>query len=353
MRAGVGRAKTKAVKLDLHRHLEGSHSAQALASVAQRFGLDHPLFARDEASLARELTVPGPSDDALLFYRCIQKARVAYVSEAAIRELALLAFQEAAEDTDGFEMRVSLFSMTRTLLENEGKNWRETAPDVFAARCDSVLRAILSARDEASRTSGKPMLVRLAFSRTFESDPHYRALGEMAPAHKSALCGLDILGIVTGAEKEPLPPALVDIVSRVRRDIPDLTVHAGEFESHASVARTLELDPEAIGHGVHSVQSDETMAALQKRGTTLEVCPTSNALLIPSALGALVRQRGAAPLAVLQQHGVHCVLGSDDPTPFGTTFSREWDAVKTLGADPQQLARDIERRWRQLTRATS
>jgi hypothetical protein len=42
------------------------------------------------------------------------------VSVEAIRALSLLAFKEAAGDTDGFEMRLSLFSMARTLIENEG-----------------------------------------------------------------------------------------------------------------------------------------------------------------------------------------------------------------------------------------
>jgi hypothetical protein len=63
----------------------------------------------------------APSDDASLFYQCIVRARAAYVSVAAIRALALAAFREAAEDSDGFEMRLSLFSMARTLIENQGR----------------------------------------------------------------------------------------------------------------------------------------------------------------------------------------------------------------------------------------
>jgi hypothetical protein len=72
------------VHLDLHRHLEGSHSAAALLEVAQQFDIRTPGFydagdARFKtlAELAADITMSGPSDDASLFYRCIVKARAA------------------------------------------------------------------------------------------------------------------------------------------------------------------------------------------------------------------------------------------------------------------------------------
>ena len=356
------------MKLDLHRHLEGSHSAAALAAVAVAFDLRDPLFwdeaakrHRTAAELAPQLTMTGPTDDARVFYACIQKARAAYVSEAAIGDLATRAFVEAAADTDGFEMRVSLFSMTRTLLEHERCDWRALSPVAFAERARLLLLVVVAARDTAQRQTGKPMLVRVGFSRTFESEPHYRALGEMLREHRAAVCGLDVLGIVTGADpffalqaadKEPMPPGLRDILQRLRGDFPDLTIHAGEFEDHRSVERTLALQPQGIGHGVHSVQSDDVMARLAADGVTLEVCPHSNHLLIPTALALLVEQRGVHPLKALQQADVCCVLGSDDPTPMGTSFSQEWARAVALGVDVARLERDSLRRWGQLTTST-
>lgn len=346
------------MRLDLHRHLEGSHSPAALAAVAQQFRVTDPVFFdgalkryRSPAELESALTLSAPSDDALLFYQCIIKARAAYVSEAAIGELARRAFVEAAADTDGFEMRVSLFSMTRTLLDNEGIAWRELAPVAFAERARALLLAVIAARDAAVASEHKPMLLRVGFSRTFESERHYRALAAILPEHKAAICGLDVLGIVVGPDKEPMPPALREILFSLRADIPDLSVHAGEFEGHLSVERTLELQPQGIGHGVRAVESDATLARLAREGVTLEVCPTSNRMLIPTALGVLEQRRGGAPLRALQQAQVHCVLGSDDPTPMGTSFTSEWALATTLGVDMALLERDSARRWRQLTRA--
>ena len=348
------------VRIDLHRHLEGSHSARALLEVGQKFDLRHPLLWaaeesrwRTETELAPELTMAGPTDDAFVFYQCIQRARVAYASVPAIAALAGLAFEEAAADSpDGFEMRVSLYSMTRTLFENEGLPKAEVVAlpaDRFAARCREVLDAVVAARDAAQAKSGVRMLLRLGFSRTFESQAQYRAMAEMASEYKHALCGLDVLGIVGGADKEPLQPQLVEILTGLRRHLPDLTIHAGEFEGASSVERTLALEPQGIGHGVHSVQSAYTLRRLADAGVTLEGCPTSNHLLIPTALAALKAQhQGAHPLVTLQQAHVHCVVGSDDPTPMGCTYSQERARALELGADEGQLNADVKRRWAQL-----
>lgn len=338
---------------DLHRHLEGSHSPRALLSVAREFGITHALFGRSEAELAKELVLSEPSDDATKFYACIVKARAAYVSVPAVKALALEAFREAADDSDGFEMRLSLFSMTRTLLENQGRVWRDVKPVQFAEDfARPVLLAALEARDQAQREKHKPMLVRLGLSRTFESDSHYAALGEMVKEHAQALVGLDVLGIVTGADTEPLPEGLLRVLESMRQALPDLTIHAGEFAGHASVDRTLALQPRGIGHGVHSVQSAATLERLAKEGVTLEVCPTSNHLLIPSALAALKREHtnGATPLVALQKAHVHCVLGSDDPTPMGTSFTHEREVARDSGVDLVRLEADIMRRWAELKR---
>jgi len=346
------------MKIDLHRHLEGSHSAAALCAVAQAHGLKDPLFWddvrsawRDVHEVAPALTMAGPTDDARDLFACVQKAPAAYVRAEVIADLAERAFVEAAADaTDGFEMRISLFSMTRTLLEHEGVAWRELSPSTFAERARAMLLLVLDARARAQASTGVPMLVRVGLSRTFESEGHYRALVPVLREHKAGITGLDVLGIVVGADKEPMPTALRDIIEALRPDLPDLTIHAGEFEDHRSIERTLELRPQGIGHGVHAVGSDDVMARLAREGVTLEVCPHSNHLLIPTALRGLTARHGVHPLKALQQHHVHCVLGSDDPTPMGTSFADEWERARALDVDMDRLTADIARRWGQLPR---
>ena len=346
-----------AVRLDLHRHLEGSHSAAALAAVAAELDIRHSVFFdakknrhRTAAELAPSLVLAQPDDDSRAFVDCIARARHAYVSEAAIFALARRAFDEAAEDTDGFEMRVSLFSMTRTLFEKQRGRWRDVVPVDFAEQARRILLGVLAARDAAVVEKQKPMLLRVGFSRGFESAPHYRAMAEVLREHKDSICGLDVLGIVPGdGDKEPMHDDLRAILLSLRKDIPDLTIHAGEFEGAGSVDRCLDLDVNAIGHGIRSLESDATLQRLRDGGVTLEVCPNSNRLLVPSTLRALeARQGGKTPLRALQQARVHCVLGSDDPTPMGTSHTAEHAYCADHDVDLAVLDVDTTRRWAQL-----
>jgi len=348
------------VQLDLHRHLEGSHSPAALLDVARTFEIQDPTFYdaaarrfRTPAELVADVTMAGPSDDSRVFYDCIVKARAAYVSVPAIGALARAAFREAAAEADGFEMRLSLFSMARTLIERQQLDWRAVAPLEFAERyARPILLEVIAARDEVQAATGTPMLLRLGLSRTFESEPHYRALAAIVVEHARALVGLDVLGILPPPDTEPLPAALLAILEDLRRALPDLTIHAGEFAGHASVDRTLELAPRGIGHGVHALESPATLERLARDGVTLEVCPTSNRLLIPTRLAALVRaHEGHTPLRALQRTGVHCVLGSDDPTPMGTSFRTELEVARAAGVDLPRLEADAVRRWTEITGA--
>lgn len=344
------------MRVDFHRHLEGSHTGRALAAVARAHDLRDPIFYdaaqgrhRTAEELAPTLATQGPAGDAGAFYQAIERGRRAYVSVQAIADLAFETFVDAAAEVDALEMRASLFSMTRTLL---GPDWRHVAPVAFAERAREVLRGVLDARDRAEAQTKKRLLLRIGLSRTFESATHYQAMGDMMVEHASALCGLDVLGILMTGDKEPLQPGLVAVIDRLRPFLPDLTIHAGEFEDHRSVSRALELAPRGIGHGVHAVGSAELMARLASEGVTLEVCPSSNDLLIPEAIAQLSALHGGAhPLCTLQRHHVHAVLGSDDPIQMRTTFPGEEARAIVEGVDRDRLEADTARRWGQLTGA--
>ena len=339
------------MRIDFHRHLEGSHSARALLLVAKKFQLQDPLFFqagvyRTEAELAPLLQMQGEAGNASTFYTAIETARRAYVSPEAIAALTYESFIDSAAEVDALEMRVSLFSMTRTLF---GVKWRHVEPMTFAEKSREVLIGLIDARDRAEKTTHKKLLVRLGLSRTFESETHYRAMASVIREHASALCGLDVLGILSGPDKEPLQPGLVAIIDTLRDVLGDLTIHAGEFEDHRSVDRALALSPRGIGHGVRALGSDATLQTLRDHGVTLEVCPSSNQLLIPEVVAELRQsEHGKHPICALHDHGVFAVLGSDDPVPMSTSFTTEWKLATELGVNPERLASDSERRWEQL-----
>jgi adenosine deaminase len=134
--------------------------------------------------------------------------------------------------------------------------------------------------------------------------------------------------------------------------LPDLTIHAGELEGADAVERALALAPQAIGHGVRSLEEPATVDRLAKSSVTLEVCPTSNRLLIAADIAALEQAYAMTPLRALQIRHVRCVLGSDDPTVMGTSFRRELEVARREGVDLDRIKADSERRWTEMTGQT-
>jgi adenosine deaminase len=64
---------------------------------------------------------------------------------------------------------------------------------------------------------------------------------------------------------------------RARKEGLGLTVHAGEDEGPGSVKEVIRhLEPDRIGHGIRATEDRKAMDIVEKSGTVLEVCPTSN-----------------------------------------------------------------------------
>lgn len=94
--------------------------------------------------------------------------------------------------------------------------------------------------------------------------------------------------------------------------------HLGEFGRAADVQNgviTLELN--AVQHGIAAAEDPAVMSFLRERGTTLNVCPSSNL--------ALGRCRSIAehPIRHLFDHGVKVTLNSDDYMVFGAGVTDE------------------------------
>lgn len=94
--------------------------------------------------------------------------------------------------------------------------------------------------------------------------------------------------------------------------------HLGEFGGAADVrngVETLELD--AVQHGIAAAEDPAVMSFLRERGTTLNVCPSSNL-----ALGRC-RSIEEHPIRRLFDHGIKVTLNSDDYMVFGAGVTDE------------------------------
>ena len=102
-----------------------------------------------------------------------------------------------------------------------------------------------------------------------------------------------------------------------------VSAHAGEANGPQSIRDALTVfGADRIGHGVRSVEDPALVAELARRGTVLEVCPSSNVEI------GIYKDHASHPLRRLFDAGVKVTLGSDDPPFFFTSIGREYQIAR-------------------------
>lgn len=95
-------------------------------------------------------------------------------------------------------------------------------------------------------------------------------------------------------------------------------VHAAEAAGPENAREALATGVLRIGHGVRAIEDKAVLADIVKKGTVLEICPTSN------ILAGIYPSFAAHPLRRLFDAGARVTINSDDPGLFGTTIGREY-----------------------------
>ena len=130
----------------------------------------------------------------------------------------------------------------------------------------------------------------------------------------SLIAGLDL----AGAEGIYPTKDYGDFFGIARRHRIPFTIHAGEAAGPDSIYEALEMGASRIGHGIAAAKDEGLMRELARRGTIIEMCPTSNI------------QTGAAdsifdyPLRTFMSHGMKVTINSDNMTVSDTDITREF-----------------------------
>ncbi|MBO4864428.1 MAG: adenosine deaminase [Eubacterium sp.] len=134
----------------------------------------------------------------------------------------------------------------------------------------------------------------------------------------SLIAGLDLAGA------EGLYPTedYKDFFGIARRYHIPFTIHAGEAAGPESIWEALEMGASRIGHGIAAAEDEYLMQELAKRGTIIEMCPTSNL-----QTGA-VKDMSKYPLRLFLLHNMKVTVNSDNMTVSGTNVVREFDLLK-------------------------
>ena len=275
---------------------------QTMLDVAHAHGIDLP------ASVLRLSDMVQVQDqDPLTFQNFLAKfntLRQFYKSPDVIYRVTREAVEDAARDNVKYlELRFTPVALSRAE--------RFPLHDVMDWVSSSAAQAV----------DGFDIKVRLIASvNRHESTELAEQVAWLAAAHiEDGVVGLDL----AGNEAEFSAKPFAGIFNEARQAGLHLTIHAGEWGGADNVREAIEqVGAERIGHGVRIMEDEEVVALARERGTTFEVCVTSN------YQSGVVPALSDHPFPRMLQADLNVTLNTDDPSVSRIDLSHEFKLVR-------------------------
>lgn len=282
--------------IELHLHLEGALALQDAVRLARKYGVDDAVL---------------PS----LYAHRDFKEFLAHFG-------ALVSLLRQPEDL------IHLLGKTLGKLRRQGVAYAEirVSPSVWE-RHGLEPRGAMEALARARFSEGPEYRLIVDGVRQWDRSLLWRDL-DLALAHRRR--GVVALGL--GGDEAAAPAeGFRDMAEACQRARIGFIPHAGEVLGSEEVLSAARLPGvRRIGHGVSVVRCDQAANELRKRGTHLEVCPTSN--LVTGACSS-----SPHPVGELFRKGIPLSLSTDDPALFGTTLAKEERTAREAGLTPKDL----------------
>lgn len=221
---------------------------------------------------------------------------------------------DCMQDIDNIK-RIS-FELTQDLI-NDGVVYAEVrfAP-ILHQKNDLKLEEVIDAVLEGTKSDKIIINIILCMMRGFSFDDNKKIIDLFN--YNKRIVGLDLAGAEAIYPNE-LYKDLFEIINQ--RKIP-FTIHSGEALGYESVDSAIKLNAKRIGHGIRSVENEETIDLLIKNNVMLEVCPTSNVDTFS------VDKYENHPIYELYKRGVKISINTDDRTVSNITLEKEYEKLK-------------------------
>ena len=298
-------------KAELHLHLDGSLRVDTALDLARTRGVAAPGTFEGMRSV-----LVGPDkalDQAQLLLAFDLPIALMQDAEALERTAADLAEDKARDNVVYAEVR-----WAPLLHTDRGLSGRD------------VVEAVWRGSKSITRRYGTEVRLIATLMRSHAPEANLAFIESLAErGYPDGLVGVDLAG---QEARFPDPELHRPAIERAREIGLHVTLHAGEWGGAAQVMRSLALDPERIAHGPRSIDDPELVAELARRGTWLDLCPTSN------TQADVVPTLADHPLRRLAQAGVRVTLNTDDLTVSDVTLSEEYArAVEHIGVTLPEL----------------
>ena len=130
----------------------------------------------------------------------------------------------------------------------------------------------------------------------------------------SKVCAVDLAG---AEDMYPIQEFLPLFEKCNELNIP-YTIHAGENGPYSEVLKAINVGSRRIGHGIHSIDDEETLKLLKETNTLLEICPTSN--VQTNSIGEYKDH----PIKKLYDYGINICINTDNKTISRVTLNDEY-----------------------------
>lgn len=285
-------------KVELHRHLEGSLRLDTMVDIARQHGITIP------ADVLRLSTLVQVQDEEKFtfqnFLGKFNTLRLFYRSPDVIHRITREAVEDAAKDNVRYlELRFTPVALSRA----------ERFP------LHDVIDWVLTSAKEAAMKHNVVVFFIASVNR-HESAELAEQVAWLAAEHvKDGLVALDLAGNEAEFSSRPF----YGIFKEARQAGLHVTIHAGEWGPAEHVKEAIEeLSAERIGHGVRVLEDADVIALAKERGTTFEVCITSN------YQSGVVQSLDTHPLVEMLEKGLDATINTDDPSISRITLSHEY-----------------------------
>lgn len=298
--------------IDLHLHLDGSLSPEAILFVADREGIKLPTTNKDE--LINLLQVPE---------NC--KSLNEYLERFDIPNLVL---------QTSFGLKECIIDLLKR-LRKQGIRYAEIrmAPQLSTSKGltqQEVVKSLIKGCKIARKFGIYSNLILCMMRGNNNKDKNLETIRVAKKFLGKGVVALDIAGA------EGLFPNNLfeeEFNAAKKQNIP-MTIHAGEAAGSESVKSAVLYGATRIGHGVHASEDKDTMNLLSKNNIVLEICPKSNLDT------KTIKNYSELPFKHFIKNNVKFTINTDDMTVSNTTLRQEFKTLETLGFKEKE-AHDI------------
>ena len=282
--------------VELHLHLDGALSSEAIIEVAKKENITLPTY--NPRELDKYLIVPKDCKSLNEYLERFDIPNLALQTEFGLRTCTLDLLKRLAEDGIKYaEIRMAPQLSTAGKLTQEEVviiliNLLKIAEQLYGIKSNLILCCMRGAPKEKNRET-------------------------IEVARKYYGNGVVLLDFAGAEALFPNELYLDDFKLINSYNIP-FTIHAGEALGAESVKIALENKARRIGHGTRSIEDEEVMNYLVSHKIPLELCPTSN---IDTKC---IKDYKDMPMREYLDRGIMVTLSTDDPTVSNTTLKDEY-----------------------------